>query len=670
MLPALTATAYLLVAAPLPAAAQIAYVTSIGNGRVVSVDTVSGRQGPAIMVPAPGGLAITPDGKTVYVTSNSGNSVTPIDTATNTAEAPIAIGGSPNGIAVSPDGRTVYVTSANAHSVTPIDTATKLAGPAITVDQPTNIAIAPDGRTAYVLSAGNTLLTPIDLTKDTTRPPIALSHKGQAVAITPDGRLALVPQNDSPLSSVNGPSYLQLVNLVSGQAEAPIQLGNLGVAAIAVAPDALTAYISEYSIGTPLFLPISGSVIPISGSVLPFAIPSRSVGSPILVAPLGSVADLAVTGDSATVFATVPCNDYHCVSGGVFVLDTATHTVAGGLNVSGLSPVSWGMSPGPIALVPDPSAAFTAVPAQTGSPSSFDATASTDSGGSVTSYSWRFGDNTPPAITAAPTVSHIYSQPGSYEITLTTTSHGGCAAIFVYTGQTASCTGSPTATTTRTITVASPVTTATTGSVTNRTRTRARVHGKVHAVGEGVSWQFQYGTSTRYGNATPVRTLPPEHGQVSVSSTLTRLAPNTRYHYRLIVQTSEGSYTKSTISYGQDMTFTTRATGSLLLRSHALTLVGRTTEIALHCASRYPCRGRLSLNTFTHIRQHSQLVTVACGSARIRVTANRTTRVRVTIGPSCLSIVRHAQQRPITAKLTTQLSSGQHALISTIRLAL
>ncbi len=47
---------------------------------------------------------------TAYVANNSDNSVTPIDTATNTAGTAIT-GGSmeePNGIAITPDGKTAY----------------------------------------------------------------------------------------------------------------------------------------------------------------------------------------------------------------------------------------------------------------------------------------------------------------------------------------------------------------------------------------------------------------------------------------------------------------------------------------------------------------------------------------------------------------------------------
>ena len=80
-------------------------------------------------------LAITPDGKTVYVASDdegSPGTVTPVSTATNTAGKPIHVGapieieGAPIEIALTPDGRTLYGAALN--KVVPISTATNTPG--------------------------------------------------------------------------------------------------------------------------------------------------------------------------------------------------------------------------------------------------------------------------------------------------------------------------------------------------------------------------------------------------------------------------------------------------------------------------------------------------------------------------------------------------------------
>jgi DNA-binding beta-propeller fold protein YncE len=620
------------------------------RGGVIAVDTVSGRErSPVAGLDAIRDIAITPDGRTVYVIdfgSEGWTQVTPIDTAANTPEAAIAVGEGASGLAVSPGGRTVLVTSTAAGTVTPISTETNIAGPPIAVDRPTGIAITPDGATAYVLTAGATL-TLIDLTTNTTRAAIALGHTGQAIAITPDGTLALVGETDEVPSSPQ--SYVQVVDLPTGEAEAPVAISDdRVVTSLAIAPDGETAYIGQTVTFVDLTRPVE------SGGVVPFAIASRTAGSLISseLALWGGVHDVAVSGDSASLFGTVPCNSIHCTTGFGFKLDTATKTKADDFGFGGFD-----AQPAVIALVPGPSATFTATARRNESPSSFDAAASSNSGGAVTGYAWQFGDSSPAEATASATVSHTYARPGTYTVTLTTSNAGGCAARVVYTGQTASCTGSRTATTTRTVTVPAPG--AHSGSARAVGRTRATLNGTIDAASDGASRHFVYGASKQYGRATRDRTLHARDGKVTVRSTLTRLAPNRRYHYRLIVETPSGTSDKPVISAGQDRTFKTRPTGTLHLNSGKLRLVRTTTEVPMRCASRRACRGRLSLT----------IRSITCGHAGIHLAAGQSTHQRITVRPTCRSLLKHANHHTLAGKLTSRLRTGQRGFNTTVRLA-
>ena len=70
--------------------------------------------------------------------------VTPITIATNKAGPAIRVGTDPENIAITPDGRTVYVTNYDSGTVTPISTATNKPGHAIrTGTRPFAIAITP-----------------------------------------------------------------------------------------------------------------------------------------------------------------------------------------------------------------------------------------------------------------------------------------------------------------------------------------------------------------------------------------------------------------------------------------------------------------------------------------------------------------------------------------------
>ncbi len=103
-------------------------------------------------------IAVTPDGKTAYVTSVSNNVhtpgyVTPINTTTNTAGKAIEVGIYPDAIAVTPNGRTIYVANMYSHTVTPVNTATNTAGKPIRVPlEPDAVAVTPNGKTAYIVS--------------------------------------------------------------------------------------------------------------------------------------------------------------------------------------------------------------------------------------------------------------------------------------------------------------------------------------------------------------------------------------------------------------------------------------------------------------------------------------------------------------------------------------
>ena len=144
----------------------------------------------------PFAIAVTPDGKTVYVANtweNTGrlasgqSTVTPIATATNTPGAPIEVGSGPWAFAITPDGKTAYVINFYSHSVTPIATATNTPGPPIPIGQgPRAIVITPDGKTAYVVVWGEPgTVTPIATATNTAGTPIEVGDGPYAIAITP-----------------------------------------------------------------------------------------------------------------------------------------------------------------------------------------------------------------------------------------------------------------------------------------------------------------------------------------------------------------------------------------------------------------------------------------------------------------------------------------------------
>jgi YVTN family beta-propeller protein len=95
--------------------AQNAYITNFGDNTVSVIDTATDTVIATIPVgDRPYGVAVTPDGSKVYVANQGFNprfvsTVSVIDAATNTVSATIRGGRDPIGVAVSPDGSKVYV---------------------------------------------------------------------------------------------------------------------------------------------------------------------------------------------------------------------------------------------------------------------------------------------------------------------------------------------------------------------------------------------------------------------------------------------------------------------------------------------------------------------------------------------------------------------------------
>jgi YVTN family beta-propeller protein len=89
--------------APGLARAQGAYVTNFGANTVSVIDTVTNTVVATIPVGTnPHGVAVSPDGSKVYVTNTNGYTVSVIATATNTVVATIPVGVIPIGVVVTP----------------------------------------------------------------------------------------------------------------------------------------------------------------------------------------------------------------------------------------------------------------------------------------------------------------------------------------------------------------------------------------------------------------------------------------------------------------------------------------------------------------------------------------------------------------------------------------
>src|SRR6266545_1199519 len=78
----------------------------------------------------PFGVAVTPDGKTAFVTNNVSGTVSTIDVKTRTKHpADIAVGATALGVAVTPDGKRAFVVDLQSSTVSTIDVKTRTKNP-------------------------------------------------------------------------------------------------------------------------------------------------------------------------------------------------------------------------------------------------------------------------------------------------------------------------------------------------------------------------------------------------------------------------------------------------------------------------------------------------------------------------------------------------------------
>jgi YVTN family beta-propeller protein len=402
---------------PCAAAAQTAYVANSGSGTVSVLDPATARAlAPPIAVGSePTELAVSPDASRLYVTNAGSDTVSVIDTATNSAVARIPVGSEPTGIAVSPDGARAYLTNSGDDTVSAIDTATNtVVGPPIAVgDRPEGIALLVARPQALVAQRGGNLAL-LDL------------GSGAVIATLPDAlgpsRVALTPDGTRAFATNAASNSVTIFSLITGTAlGVPILIGaNPSGVALASNGFAYAASASENTVSALDAATHARLGPPISGFSGPWGLAASADGTTVLVA--------------------------NSTAASVSVLDT------GAAAVIAQAPV--GASPRGIAISPDqpPRASFVATRAKKeGQHLSFEASASADPDGEIASYAWDFGDGES-ELTAGPLAEHRYARPGTYRATLTLADRAGCSTAFLFTGQSATCNGSPLAAASRALT--------------------------------------------------------------------------------------------------------------------------------------------------------------------------------------------------------------------------
>jgi YVTN family beta-propeller protein len=180
------------------------YVISAGSNSVSVINTASNTVTATVPVGSvPAGVAVTPNGAYVYVTNSGDNTVSVISTASNTVTATITVGSGPQDVAVTPNGNYVYVTNLGSGSVSVISTATNTVTATVTVGTyPWGVAVTPDGAYAYVANALSGSVSVISTATNTVTATVPVGIAPFGVAVSPDGAYVYVANIGSDTVSV------------------------------------------------------------------------------------------------------------------------------------------------------------------------------------------------------------------------------------------------------------------------------------------------------------------------------------------------------------------------------------------------------------------------------------------------------------------------------------
>jgi YVTN family beta-propeller protein/autotransporter-associated beta strand protein len=183
---------------------------------------------------------VGPDGTRAYVTNQTSNSVSVINTATNTVVTTIAGVSSPGGVAFSPDGTRAYVTNSNiVGTVAVIDTATNtvIGAPIPVGNGPVAVAFSPDGSRAYVTNNGSGNVSIINTATNTVVTTVGVGTLPTSVAVSPDGTRAYVTNENSNSVSVINTANNTVTTITSASFNAP--------RGVVFSPDGSRAYVTN-----------------------------------------------------------------------------------------------------------------------------------------------------------------------------------------------------------------------------------------------------------------------------------------------------------------------------------------------------------------------------------------------------------------------------------------
>jgi YVTN family beta-propeller protein len=321
--------------------APFAYIPNYGANSVSVLDTATNTVTATVAVGRqPYGVAANSAGTRVYVSNADQNTISVLDTATNSVIASVAVGQLPLGVAVNAAGTRVYAANAQAASVSVIDTATNAAIATVAVgSNPHGVAVNLAGTRVYVTNEGAGSVSVIDTGSNVVVASVPVSASPRGIAVNTAGTRVYVAHYTS-----FGTASVSVIDTQTNTVIASAQVLGSSVG-LALNPAGTLLYVTNNRSPNTVVEVIDTRCNAVVASVplAPNASGVRPFASGIAVNPTGTLVYVTTFTQAGSMV----------VDNNVRVIDTATNTVVATIPV-GNSPQAFGVFISPGAVVPPP----------------------------------------------------------------------------------------------------------------------------------------------------------------------------------------------------------------------------------------------------------------------------------------------------------------------------
>jgi YVTN family beta-propeller protein len=199
---------------------------------------------------SPGALAISPDGKTLYVSDRTARNVTILNTTSRTKREEIALNGQPRGLALSTDGERLYVAERGAGTVAVISTKEASVVTRLSVDRwPVAVVLGPSTQRLFACNQDSHTVSVLNLAEGEGKliKRIAVVREPSFAALTPDEKF-LVVTNMLPHGTSDDPELAAEVSIIDCEklevsASVKLPNGSTQVNGVCISPDGKWAYV-------------------------------------------------------------------------------------------------------------------------------------------------------------------------------------------------------------------------------------------------------------------------------------------------------------------------------------------------------------------------------------------------------------------------------------------